>query len=69
MTWKENYGDCQYYVYDFTNRGNVSSMELSYSSAKVTVYKGNQLLGTYRVPIGQAGIRWNVFEINNGALK
>lgn len=69
LTWKENYGDCQYYVYDFTNRGNVSSMELSYSSAKVTVYKGNQLLGTYRVPIGQAGIRWNVFEINNGALK
>lgn len=68
LTWKENYGDCQYYVYDFTNRGNVGSMELSYSSAQVTVYKGNRLLGTYRVPIGQAGIRWDVFEINNGAL-
>ena len=68
LTWTENNGNCSYYVYDFTNRGNSNSTALSYSSAKVVVYKGNTLLNTYNVPIGFSGTTWNVFSINNGDL-
>lgn len=68
LTWTENNGNCSYYVYDFTNRGNSNSIALSYSSAKVVVYKGNTLLNTYNVPIGFSGTTWNVFSINNGDL-
>lgn len=68
LTWNENNGNCSYYVYDYTNGGNSSSMALSYSSAKVVVYKGNTLLNTYNVPVGFNGTTWNVFSINNGVL-
>ncbi|MDE5936937.1 MAG: S8 family serine peptidase [Ruminococcus sp.] len=68
LTWKENSGNCSYYVYDYTNGGNSNSMALTYSSAKVVVYKGNSLIKSYNVPIGYNGTRWNVFTISNGVL-
>lgn len=68
LTWTENNGNCSYYVYDYSNGGNSNSMALSYSSAKVVVYKGNTLLTTYNVPVGYNGTKWDVFTINNGVL-
>lgn len=68
LTWTENNGSCSYYVYDYSNGGNSNSMALSYSSAKVVVYKGNTLLNTFNVPVGYNGTKWNVFTINSGAL-
>lgn len=68
LTWTENNGNCSYYVYDYSNDGNSNSMALSYSSAKVAVYKGNTLLTSYNVPVGYNGTKWDVFTINNGVL-
>lgn len=68
LTWTVNNGNCSYYVYDFSNGGNSSSMALSYSSAKIVVYKGNTLLTTYNVPVWYSGTKWDVFTINNGVL-
>lgn len=67
-TWSSDCGDCIYYIYDYTNRGNSESMELSYSSAKVTIYTGNHLVGIYNVPVGIKGTRWNVFSIVDGRI-
>lgn len=69
LSWTENNGSCAYYVNDFSNGRDDNSMGLSYSSAKVVVYKGNTLLTTYNVPVGYKGTKWQVFEINNGTLK
>ena len=39
------------------------------SGAQVKVYKGNDLIETYNVPINMQGTRWNIFEIRNGEIK
>ena len=41
-------------------------MALSKSGAMVQVYKNNQLLKTYTVPVEQRGTIWTVFTIENG---
>ena len=58
----------KYYVYDFTNRSNDNSGGLSLSCASVSLYRENQLVNVYHVPIGQNGLKWDVFEIRNGEL-
>lgn len=68
FTWKEDLGECTYYVLDFTNRYNSSSKALSFSSAKVRVYKGNKLVETFNIPVGYEGTKWNVFSIKDGVL-
>lgn len=68
LSWSTDFGDCTYYVSDYSNRWNPNSMALSYSFAKVVIYKGNSLLSTYNVPVGINGTRWDVFSIKNGEL-
>lgn len=58
----------QYYVQDYTNGGNLSSTELSFSGANVQVYNGEKLIKSYNVPMNEKGTRWNVFEIMDGKI-
>lgn len=69
LSWTDNGGYGIYSVYDFTNGGNNDSYELSYSSAKVVVYKGSKILKTYYVPTGKQGTRWLVCNINDGKIE
>lgn len=68
LNYNELMGDCHYYVHDFTNSSNSDSEELSYSRAKVIVYKGNNLAGEFSVSPGRVGTKWNVFSIIDGVL-
>ena len=68
LNYNELMGDCHYYVHDFTNSSADDSEELSYSRAKVIVYKGNNLAGEFSVSPGRVGTKWNVFSIIDGAL-
>ena len=53
-----------YYVYRYAGTGTVAN-----SGAKVTVHKGNELIGTYNVPTNLGnGDYWNVFAIIDGEL-
>lgn len=53
-----------YYVYKYAGTGTVAN-----SGAKITVHKGNELIGTYNVPTNLGnGDYWNVFAIRNGEL-
>lgn len=54
----------RYYVHDFTNGGNSSSLAMSNSGAKVSVYSGNTLLAVYDVPTNQEGTVWHVFDFD-----
>lgn len=58
----------KYYVNDYSNRNSPNSKELSFSGAKVEVYRGDMLLKTYSVPADVRGTTWNVFEIFNGEV-
>lgn len=68
VNWSDDFGTCQYIVKDYTNRSNPSSNILSYSGARVTVYKGNKHLADYAVPAGKIGREWHVFDIVDGEL-
>ena len=39
------------------------------SGAKVELYCGNSLVGTYTVPIDKTGTVWNVFEIEGDTIR
>lgn len=56
--------DSAYYVQDYTNGGNRESTALSESGGTVRVYQESGLVGTFHVPTGRQGDRWNVFTIN-----
>src|SRR5699024_2231495 len=43
--------------------------DLSKSSAKVEVYKGNALVKTYNVPTNKEGNMWKVFEVVDGEIR
>lgn len=65
---KDSNDTVSYYVTDYSNRNNYESYELSFSNAKVCLYKGNSLLRTYYVPINKQGTIWEVFSIKDGVL-
>lgn len=53
-----------YYIYHFSGSGTVSS-----SGAQIRIYQGDNLLGTFNVPVNQgSGKYWNVFAIVNGEI-
>lgn len=54
----------QYYVKNFTNRGEDANTALSASSAQVSVYRGSSLIKKYSVPENQTGLVWSVFELD-----
>lgn len=58
----------KYYVRDYTNSGSSSSMALSFSGARVEVYSSQGKLEEFTVEPNQYGTRWDVFEIENGAI-
>lgn len=62
-------GVYKYAVHDYSNRNSSSSTALSMSGAKVELYCGNSLVGTYSVPINQTGTVWNVFEIEGDTIR
>lgn len=51
-----------YYVYDYSNRGDYDSKELSLSSAKVSVYAGSKLMYTFNVPYDTTATAWKLFD-------
>jgi hypothetical protein len=64
-------GEYRFYVHDFTNRNSSSSSAstaLSYSGARVRVYRGSSLLATYYVPTGMGGNCWDVFKLSGTSL-
>ncbi len=61
-------GTYTYSVHDFTNRGLNYTRYLSYSGARVALYKGNKLIAVFSVPQGE-GNTWKVFQIKKGKLK
>jgi 5-hydroxyisourate hydrolase-like protein (transthyretin family) len=59
----------EYYVHDYTNRGNENSNALSKSKATVKVYSRTQgLLYVFTVPLNLQGTKWSVFKIINGKI-
>ncbi len=61
--YKQIDGVYRYSVHDYTNGGYASSTAMANSNAKVDVYKGSMLIGTYHVP-NIAGTIWTVFELS-----
>lgn len=57
-----------YYVRDYTNGGDSSSLEMSFSDAVVTVYYCDKIVETFAITPSQYGTVWRVFEINNGKV-
>lgn len=57
----------KYYVADYSNcsGGNHTSVDMSYSSAMVSVYDKSGLVQTFYVPNNCQGVIWEVFEIRN----
>ncbi|NMD72715.1 DUF11 domain-containing protein [Bacillus sp. DNRA2] len=60
-------GTYTYAVHNFTNSLD-KDLSLSNSEATVRVYKGDSIVKTFNVPMGQAGNIWRVFEICNGEI-
>lgn len=60
-------GSYKYYVADYTNcsQGNYNAYDMSFSSAKVSVYTKDGLVQVFNVPRNKAGVIWEVFEIRN----
>ena len=54
----------RYYVHDYSNRNSTSSTGLAQSGARVVVFYGNSIVGTYDVP-NVPGTLWAVFEVDN----
>ena len=59
---KNESGNYSFYVHDYTNGGDVSSVEMSQSGAIVEVYLDGAFYKAYPVPTGQAGVNWHVFD-------
>ncbi|QTC40439.1 carboxypeptidase regulatory-like domain-containing protein [Bacillus sp. V3] len=60
-------GVYHYYIHDYSNRSNPGSTAMSNSSAKIKVYTENGYR-EFDIPVNQAGIQWNVFTIEDGAI-
>jgi hypothetical protein len=64
-------GEYRFYVHDYTNRdasGTYPSSTLSYSGARVRVFRGSTLLAVYNVPTGYYGNCWDVFTLSGATL-
>ncbi|MDX8045580.1 carboxypeptidase regulatory-like domain-containing protein [Gracilibacillus sp. S3-1-1] len=63
-------GTYTYAVHNYTGRylTEDNQFDLSNSEATVRIYKGDQLLETYNVPVNQPGNSWRVFEIRDGEI-
>ena len=62
--------DYRFYVTDFGSitSGDMMSYNMTGSSACVDVYGSEGLIGKYHVPVANAGVVWEAFEIRNRTL-
>jgi len=51
-----------FYVHDYTNRDNGTSMAMSNSGAQVRVYSGETLIATFNILQNREGTCWHVFD-------
>lgn len=59
----------EFFVYNYTERHDPTSSNLSKSKATVKVFANNEFLGTILIPKGPKGLKWNVFKIINGEIE
>lgn len=57
-------GKYDFYVHDYSNKGETGSYELSDSGATVEVFIGDVKVKEYYVPSGKEGTLWHVFTYN-----
>lgn len=62
----DDLAEYEYFVHDYTNRGNSSSTQLSQSKATVKVYGEGRLLYIFQIPASQGGNTWSVFKLVQG---
>jgi len=62
----DDLAEYEFFVHDFTNRGNSGSSALSRSKATVKVYGEGRLLYVFQVPASQRGTTWSVFKLIQG---
>ena len=53
-----------FYVQDYSNRGNSSSTAMSNSDAQVMLYQGNSLIAVFNIQTNRAGTYWHVFRFD-----
>lgn len=56
----------KYFVFNWTNRNDSNSLSLSKSGAKVRIYADNKFLQTFKISSQKQGIKWDVFNIEQG---
>lgn len=69
-------GVLHYYVVDYSNGGghgdsarNSDSRAMSLSDARVTIYKGSDVVKSYTIPYNRVGLYWHVFDMDkNGNI-
>ena len=59
----------EFYVYNYTDRHDPTTSDLSKSKATVKVFANNEFLGTVEIPRGPKGLKWHVFKIINGEIE
>ena len=61
---KQENGVYKVFVYNYSG-----APSITVSSAKLEVYKGNELIKTFVVPASGSGVIWNVFELEGGNIR
>lgn len=64
---KNSRGSYSFYVHDFSTGKGATSTVMANSGAKVEVYKGTDLVNTFRVNKSSAGTLWHVFDFDAGS--
>lgn len=59
-------GDYTFFVHNYT--GNTDEMKLSTSGGNVVLYRGEEKVGEYDIPVEGDGLYWNVFSIRDGKV-
>jgi len=59
----------EFYVHDYSSRGQTDSTSLGKSRARVSVYSPDGLLQSFGVPANGAGLLWKVFTIEGGQVQ
>lgn len=70
ITIRNSYpGHYQYSVHNYSNRNKSFCNKLSRSNARVSIYKGTQLLQVFNAPSNSYGTLWTVFEMFDNQIK
>ena len=62
--YKPAKGKYSYFVHNYSDKDMSNSASLSYSNAKVSVYKDRRLVKTFSVPVNKVGTVWHVFDVD-----